>query len=93
MSDLSIESQSEQVKQAEIAAQETVETSDPREPVPIEGTDEIPADTAFRDLKSLQNEYPELYDSIIMGIANNIINDMKRSQERFKEIMREAKRQ
>lgn len=75
-------------------AQQQVQEAQQAEVVnePQPSSDEIPSDTHFSSVTELQAEYPELYDNMIKGIANTIIEDMKRHQRRFKEIMREASR-
>lgn len=75
---------------AQQQVQETQQMEAASEPQP--SSDELAPDTSFSSMTELKAEYPELYDNMIKGIANSIIEDMKRHQRRFKEIMREASR-
>lgn len=59
---------------------------------PQPSSDEVDSNARFSSTSDLKAEYPELYDNLVKGIANNIIEDMKRHQRRFKEVMREASR-
>lgn len=57
-----------------------------------QGGDAIDPKAKFSSMNELKTSYPELHKSIVMGIANSIINDMKKHERRFKEIMKESQR-
>ncbi len=48
--------------------------------------------TAFSTMEEIRVHEPELYDAMAKGIAQTIINDLRRHAERLKKLMREGQR-
>lgn len=57
------------------------------------GASSLSAATPIKSLEDLKTKSPKLYEMMMQGIAFNICNEMKDSQERLKEMMRDAERQ
>jgi hypothetical protein len=49
------------------------------------------ANTQVDSLESLREEAPEIYDQTMKSLAQSIIDDMKRHQERMKEIQQNSR--
>ena len=47
--------------------------------------------TKIDSTADLKEKAPEVWDKMMEGIAQNIISDMRKRQERLKEMMREAR--
>lgn len=45
-------------------------------------------DEQVSTMKDLQDKHPDLYKTFLKTLANNIINDMKKDNDRFKEAIR-----
>lgn len=50
------------------------------------------SDTKINSLAELQEKAPEVWKAMLEGLAMNICNKMRDSQERLKQMMREAER-
>jgi hypothetical protein len=44
------------------------------------------------DLNKLKHEHPELYEQIVMGMATEMTNKMRKNQENLKKLMREGQK-
>ena len=42
-------------------------------------------------MQDLQAKAPKVYEAMLLGIASNVCSDMKESQERIKQMNREAR--
>ena len=51
-----------------------------------------PKNTFVSNLSQLKELDPKVYQATMKSIAQNIINAMKRHQDRFKKLMRESRR-
>lgn len=49
--------------------------------------------TSVNSVDELRKKAPEIYRAMLEGIAMNMVGQMKRRQDRLKEIMRESRRQ
>jgi predicted nucleotidyltransferase len=68
-------------------------TSSSESPSGSSATTSYSTQTELSSLGDLKEKAPQVYDATMMGIAQSMISQMKRSQERLKEIMREGRRQ
>lgn len=57
-----------------------------------QGSDNWSLKTTVNSVDQLKQKAPEIYNAMLQGIAMNMIGQMKRKQDRLKEIMREARR-
>lgn len=48
--------------------------------------------TTVNSVEQLRQKAPEIYNAMLQGIAMNMIGQMKRRQDRLKELMRDARR-
>lgn len=48
--------------------------------------------TTISSMEDLKRKNPELYKMMMQGIATGMISEMRRRQERLKQMMREARR-
>ena len=46
------------------------------------------ANATISSIQDLQTNHPTLYNTFLKTLANNIINDMKKDNDRFKEAIR-----
>lgn len=53
---------------------------------------EVSGVTRVNSMDELRTKAPEVYNKMMEGIANRIINEMRRRQERIKQLMREGRR-
>lgn len=56
---------------------------------PLDDTDSVDLNAKFATYQEFAQAYPKLNKAMMDSIANNIINDMKRHQERMKHLMKE----
>ncbi|CRX37798.1 hypothetical protein [Estrella lausannensis] len=48
--------------------------------------------TTVHSVDQLRQKAPDVYNAMLQGIASSMVGQMKRRQDRLKEIMREARR-
>ena len=53
---------------------------------------DVTSATSVSSMEELKSTAPEVHRMMMEGIATNIVNEMKRRQERIKELMREGRR-
>lgn len=58
-------------------------------PTPTAGKEEISSFTTISSMEDLKKKSPELYKKMMEGIANTIVNRMRRQQEHLKKVWRE----
>lgn len=51
----------------------------------------VTGNTKISSLEDLRKKAPKVWKQMMLGIAMNICNEMKKSQERIKKLMREAR--
>ena len=54
-------------------------------------TKDFTIDTQIGSLNDLREKAPEVYDKMLMGIAQSIVARMREQQERLKKMMREGR--
>lgn len=53
---------------------------------------EVDSLTTVKDLQELKKKAPKVYKAMMMGVAQNITNEMKHHQDRMKEMIDEGRR-
>lgn len=53
----------------------------------------VNASTPIGSMADLKMKAPELFDAMMRGLAETIVNEMREHQERLKKMMREGQRQ
>lgn len=54
--------------------------------------EETSGSTRFNSLEDLKEKAPQVYNAMMLGIAQNICKDMQEAQQRLKTMMRESRR-
>lgn len=58
----------------------------------VHGTESSGSSEKINSIADLKNKSPKLWNAMLMGIAQNICNEMREHMDRLREMMREGRR-